>query len=87
MSTLVATKSLHGTVNVVIHNCSTEVISLLHRLDIWESDGRYEYDEDKPSERPHIWFECPIEFFDFVETGMGKECLKRMGIEEILVEY
>jgi hypothetical protein len=78
---------MHGTVNVVIHNCSDEVSALLHRFDIWGSTGTLEYNKDHQDERPHIWFECPIEFFDFVETGMGKECLKRMGIKEILVEY
>ena len=32
-----AFKSGHGTVNVVIHNCSPEVTTLLHRFDVWNS--------------------------------------------------
>ena len=86
VATLRAFKSVHGTVNVVIQNCSPEVTTLLHRFDVWESNGRFEYDENKPKERAKIWFECPMEFLDFVESIMGRACFQRMGVEEFYIE-
>ena len=77
-----ASKSVHGTVNVMIQNCSHEVSTLLHRFDVWKSNGRYIYDKIKPDERAKIWFECPIEFFDFIESSMGRACFERMGVEQ-----
>lgn len=82
-----AFKSVHGTVNVVIQNCSPEVTTLLHRFDVWKSNGRFEYDENKPKERARIWFECPMEFLDFVESSMGRACFQRMGVEEFYIEH
>lgn len=87
IATLCAFKSVHGTANVVIQNCSPEVTTLLHRFDIWKSDGRYEYDETKPDERAKIWFECPMEFFDFIESSMGRACFERMGVEHFEISH
>ena len=86
-ATLRAYKSVHGTVNVVIQNCSPEVVTLLWRFDVWKSNGRFEYDENKTNERPKIWFECPMEFLDFVESSMGRACFQRMGVEEFYIEH
>lgn len=82
-----AFKSAHGTVNVVIQNCPSDVPTLLRGFDIWKSDGRFEWDTNKPKERPEIWFECPIEFLDFVESSMGRACFERMGVEEFYIEH
>ena len=87
VATLRAYKSVHGTVNVVIQNCSSEVVTLLWRFDVWKSNGRFEYDENKTNERPKIWFECPMEFLDFVESSMGRACFQRMGVEEFYIEH
>lgn len=86
-ATLKAFKSVHGTVHVVIQNCSPEVTTLLHRFDVWKSNGNYKYDENKPNERAEIWFECPMEFFDFVESSMGRAAFQRMGVEEFHVNH
>ena len=80
---LKAFKSCHKSVNVIIQNCSAEVVTLLHRLDIWHSNGNYKYDENKPEERAEIWFELPMEFLDFIRSEMGRKCFQRMGVEEI----
>ena len=87
VATLRAFKSVHDTVNVVIQNCSPEVTTLLHRFDVWKSNGRFEYDENKPKERAKIWFECPMEFLDFIESSMGRACFQRMGVEEFYIEH
>lgn len=87
VATLRAFKSVHGTVNVVIQNCSPEVVTLLWRFDVWKSNGRFEYDENKTNERPKILFECPMEFLDFVESSMGRACFQRMGVEEFYIEH
>ena len=79
-------KSTHSTINVIIQNCSSEVVTLLHRFDIWENNGKFEYDENKTNERPKIHFECPLEFLDFIKSDMGKNCFKRMGVEEFYIE-
>ena len=50
VATLRAFKSMHGTINVVIQNCSPEVTTLLWRFDVWKANGRFEYDENKPKE-------------------------------------
>lgn len=86
-ATLRAGKSLHGTVDVVIQNCEPEVATLLWRFDVLKSNGRFEYDENKTNERPKIWFECPMEFLDFVESSMGRACFQRMGVEEFYIEH
>lgn len=86
VATMQVFKSVHGTVNVVIQNCSAEVTTLLWRFDVWKSQGRFVYDESKPSERAKIWFECPIEFLNFIESSMGRACFERMGVEEIKIE-
>jgi hypothetical protein len=82
-----AHKSVHGTVNVIIQNCSSEVTTLLWRFDIWKSNGNFKFDETKPNERAKIWFECPIEFLDFIESSMGRACFERMGVEEFNIEH
>lgn len=87
VATLRAFESAHGTVNVVIQNCSPDVLTLLRGFDIWLSDGRYEWDENKPKEKAKIWFECPMEFLYFVESTMGRKCFERMGVEEFYVGY
>lgn len=87
VATLRAFKTAHGTVNVAIQNCSQEVTTLLHRFDIWKSNGRYEYDENKLNERAKIWFECPIEFLDFIESSMGRAAFQRMGVQEFYIEH
>ena len=87
VATLRTFRSVHGTVNVVIQNCSPEVATLLWRFDVWKSNGRFEYDENKTNERPKIWFECPMEFLDFVESSMGRACFQRMGVEEFYIEH
>lgn len=79
-------KTVNNTVNVMIQNCSPSVASFLWRFDIWNSNGNFKYDENKPKEKPEIWFECPIEFLDFIESAMGKECFKRMGVKEFYIE-
>lgn len=84
-ATLTVFKSVHGTVNVVIQNCSPEVATLLWRFDIWKANGRFEWDESKPKEKAKIWFECPIEFLNFVKSDMGKEAFKRMGVDEFYI--
>ena len=87
IATLRAFKSPHGTINVVIQNCSSEVTTLLYRFDIWKSTGKFDYDESKPKERAKIWFECPMEFLDFVGSSMGRACFERMGVEEFIIEH
>lgn len=82
IATLKAFKSVHGTVNVVIQNCSIEATTWMHRFDVWGAWGNYKYNEQKPDENPEIWFECPMEFIDFVESSMGREAFRRMGVEE-----
>lgn len=86
VATLRAFKSVHGTVNVAIQNCSPYVATLLWRFDVWESDGRFEYDENKTNESPKIWFECPMEFLDFINSNMGRACFERMGVKEFYIE-
>ena len=86
VATLRTFRSPHGTVNVIIQNCTSEVTTLLQRFDVWKSNGRFEYDENKTNERPKIWFECPMEFLDFVESSMGRACFQRMGVEEFYIE-
>lgn len=86
-ATLRAGKSSHGTVHVVIQNCEPEVAALLWRFDVLKSNGRFEYDENKTNERPKIWFECPMEFLDFVKSSMGRACFQRMGVEEFYIEH
>ena len=78
-------RSVHGTVNVVIQNCSLEVATLLWRFDVWKSKGRFEYNENKPKERPKIWFECPMEFIHFVCSDLGRAAFQRMGVEEFYI--
>ena len=78
-------KQINCAVNVCVQNCTIEVCKLMHRLDIWKSTGRREYDENEPFESKY-WFECPIEFVDFIKSDMGKECFKRMGVEEFYIE-
>ena len=80
-----AFRSVHGTVNVVIQNCSPEVATLLWRFDVWKSNGRFEYNEN-PKERAQIWFECPMEFLAFINSSMGRACFERMGVEEFYIE-
>ena len=87
IATLRATKSAHGTVNVMIQNCSREVVTLLSRFDVWKSNGRYEYDKNNTNERAKIWFECPMEFLDFIESSMGSAAFERMGVEEFYIEH
>ena len=87
VATLRTFRSPHGTVNVIIQNCSPEVTTLLWRFDVWKSNGRFEYDESKPRERAKIWFECPMDFLDFVESSMGRACFQRMGVEEFYIEH
>ena len=84
--TLWVYKTVHGTVNVAIQNCDKEVATLLWRFDIWKSKGRHEFNDDKPLERAKIWFECPIEFVDFVGSSMGRACFQRMGVESFNFE-
>jgi hypothetical protein len=84
-ATLAASKSVHGTVNVMIQNCSAEVTTLMWRFDVWKSKGRFDYDKSKPNEQAKIWFECPIEFLDFIESSMGRACFERMGVEEFSI--
>lgn len=84
---MMVSKSAHGTINVVIQNCSPEVATLLWRFDIWKSKGKYEYDdESKPNEKAKIWFECPIDFLNFIESSMGRACFERMGIQKIQID-
>lgn len=85
-ATMKVFKSVHGTVNVMIQNCTPEVTTLLWRFDVWKSDGRFEYDDNKPNERAKIWFECPIEFLDFIKSSMGRACFERMGVEEFIFD-
>ena len=82
-----AFKTPHKTVNVMIQNCTPGVITLLQAFDIWMSGGRYEWDINEPKERPKIWFECPAEFLDFIETDMGKAAFKRFGVQEFYIEH
>lgn len=86
-ATLKAFKSVHGTVHVIIQNCSAEVTTLLHRFDVWGSHGNYKYDEKKPEESAEIWFECPMEFVDFVESSMGRAAFQRMGVETFYINH
>lgn len=85
-ATLKAFRSVHGTVWVITHNCSAEVNALLCRFDVWKSTGMYKYDDTKPNERAYIWFECPMEFLEFVSSSMGRACFQRMGVEEFYIE-
>lgn len=85
--TLWVYKTAHGTVNVAIQNCDKEVATLLWRFDIWKSKGRFEFNDDKPLERAKIWFECPIEFVDFVGSSMGRACFQRMGVQVFHIEW
>lgn len=85
-ATMKVFKSVHGTVHVVIQNCSAEIVTLLHRFDVWGSNGNYKYDETKPKERAEIWFECPMEFIDFVKSSMGRYALQRMGVKEFHID-
>ena len=84
---LEAYASCHGTVNVIIQNCSLEVSTLLWRFDIWKSKGNFKFDETKPNERAKILFECPIEFFEFIKSSMGRTCFERMGVEEFYIKH
>ena len=85
-ASLRAFRSPHNTLNVVIQNCSNEVTTFLSRFDIWKSGGKFEYNTLNKKENPTIWFECPIEFLEFIKSDMGKECFKRMGINEFQLE-
>ena len=76
-------KSDHETLNVVTQNCSAEVVTLMSRFNIQDKGGRFEWDGTKPKERPKIWFECPMEFLDFVKSDLGKTCFDRMGVKEL----
>lgn len=77
--------SFHRVVDVMIQNCSTEVVNILQKFDIDQSAGRIEYDENKPDEEPKIWFTCPSKFSDFVESRIGDTFFKRMGVDEITI--
>lgn len=85
IATLQAFKSVHGTVHVVIQNCPAEVATLLHRFDVWQSHGNYKY--NNTTERAEIWFECPMEFFDFVGSNMGRTAFRRMGVAEFYIGH
>ena len=80
-------KSVHGTVHVVVQNCSAYVNDFLSLFDVWKSGGNYKYDEVESWERAKIWFECPMEFMDFIESDMGRIALRRLGIEKIEVRH
>lgn len=86
VATMEIFKSVHGTVHVVVQNCSEHVNDFLSLFDVWKSHGNYKYDGLESWERAKIWFECPIEFFDFIKSPIGKETLHRLGIEKIEVE-
>ena len=86
IATLKALKTDRGTVNVEIQNCPSGVIAILSGFDINNKSGQYKWDINKPKERPKISFECPIEFLDFINSNMGYECFKRMGVEAFYIE-
>ena len=85
-ASLRAFRSPHNTLNVVVQNCSNEVTTFLSRLDIWKSGGKFEYNTLNKKEKPTIWFECPIEFLEFIKSDIVKECFKRMGVNEFQLE-
>lgn len=78
-------KSVHGTFHVVIQNCDIHVNDFLSLFDVWKSHGNYKYDGLESWERAKIWFECPMEFLEFVNSMIGKIALKRLGIEKLRV--
>ena len=86
VATMEIFKSVHNTINVVVQNCSTHVNDFLSLFDIWKSHGNYKYDGLESWERAKIWFECPMEFLDFIKSPIGEEALHRLGIEKIEVE-
>lgn len=86
VATMEIFKSVHGTVHVVVQNCSEHVNDFLSLFDVWKSHGNYKYDGLESWERAKIWFECPMEFLDFIKTPIGEEALYRLGIEKIEVE-
>lgn len=86
VATMKIFKSVHGTVHVVVQNCSEHVNVFLSLFDIWKPHGNYKYDGLESWERAKIWFECPMEFLDFIKSPIGEETLHRLGIEKIEVE-
>lgn len=68
-------KSVHNTTLVRIQNCQEEVFHLLSKFDIWKSKG-----ELKPD---GFWFECPIEFYNFMRSTMGLTLFHRSGVISI----
>lgn len=85
IATMEVFKSVHNTLHVVIQNCSEHVNVFLSLFDVWNSHGNYKYDEVESWERAKIWFECPMEFLDFIKSPMGCTALQRLGIEKIEV--
>lgn len=85
IATLEVFKSVHGTVHVVIQNCDIHVNDFISLFDVWKSHGNYKYDGLESWEYAKIWFECSMEFLDFIKTPMGQEALRRLGIEKIEV--
>lgn len=86
VATMEIFKSVHNTIDVVVQNCSEHVNDFLSLFDVWESHGNYKYDGLESWERAKIWFECPMEFLDFIKSPIGERALHRLGIEKIEVE-
>lgn len=100
-SVLSAAISKNNKVIVTIQNCSRSVDELLCAFDIFGSDGRFECSENEPfmCDEHNLWettgnwllkdkkvqFECPIEFWAFINSSIGRTVFERMGVDKFIL--
>ena len=82
MCEMILNTSVHNTVNVIVKNCTNEIASFMWRFDIWNSKG----DSKMICDRLETYFECPLEFLNFAQSDMGREAIKRTGVERLIFE-
>ena len=82
MCEMILNTSAHNTVNVIVKNCNSEIASFICKFDIWNHKG----DPKMICGRAETYFECPLEFLDFAQSAMGREAIKRTGIDRLTFE-
>lgn len=75
-----AFKNVHGMITVINFDATNnEVNSFLGKFDGWGGHGEYKISTDRNHQE--VWFECPKEFFDMLQTELFKKAFERMGVE------
>lgn len=81
-----ASKSVHGTCNVINYSGDSTVNSFLSKFDVWGSNGSTKFHNGDPYSWVDFWFECSKEFFEMLHTETMKRAFKHMGVE-LVFEY